>query len=514
MEGGIWYNPCIEAVRRGRAARVVRQAWYEWQIWYWDALRCGMRLGYDLTIEQTQKLTMTPELIQAIQILQFNTQELDEYVQEEMMQNPVIELDKSAEDGDADELSRSEQMDAKACEQADIDLREKVQEAEYDDISYRQWEYAPSSRDEVYSYEQFVSKEETLEDSLLLQLTFSSLKGEDLHIGRYLIEALDDNGYLTVTTAEAAQACHTTPQKVESVLDVIQTFEPAGVGARDLKECLIIQLAARGLLEDRVEYVILHHLEDLGENKLSKVAKATNLTVSQVQMIRDLIRTLEPKPGRSFASDSNIRYITPDVVVEKADGEYQVITNEYSAPHLMVSPYYSNLVHSATDDAELNKYLTEKYNAAIWLIKSIEQRKQTIFNVVDAVIRHQRAFFDYGPKYLKPLTLRQVADDLNIHESTVSRAINGKYMQTPRGVFEIKYFFSSGVMGGDGEGLSSNSIKSMIRDLVDAEDPQHPLSDQDMVKALSDKGIEISRRTVAKYRESMMIPSSSKRRRY
>lgn len=472
-----------------------------------------MKLGYDLTIEQTQKLTMTPELIQAIQILQFNTQELDEFVQDELMQNPVLEFDKTYDEKNRDEVSKSEEMDAKACEQADIDLREKVKEAEYDDISYKQWEYS-RDKDEDYSFEQFVSKEETLEDSLLLQLTFSSLKGEDLKIGRFLVEAIDDNGYLTVTTEEVAKVFQVETEKVEEVLDVIQTFEPSGVGARDLKECLIIQLAARGLLEDTVEYIILHHLEDLGENKLNKVAKALGLPIGQVQMVCDLIRSLEPKPGRSFASGSNVKYITPDVTVEKIDGEYQVITNEYSAPSLMVSPYYTNLARSALDDMELNKYLNEKYNAAIWLIKSIEQRKQTIFNVVDAVIKHQKDFLDHGTKYLKTLTLKQVADDLGIHESTVSRAINGKYMQTPRGVFEIKYFFSSGVTGSDGEGVSSNSIKSMIKDIIDGEDPKNPYSDQDMVKLLSDRGIEISRRTVAKYREGLNILSSSKRRRY
>ena len=472
-----------------------------------------MKLGYDLTIEQTQKLTMTPELIQAIQILQFNTQELDEFVQDELMQNPVLEFDKTFDEKNRDEVSKSEEMDVKACEQADIDLREKVKEAEYDDISYKQWEYS-RDKDEDYSFEQFVSKEETLEDSLLLQLTFSSLKGEDLKIGRFLVEAIDDNGYLTVTTEEVAKVFQVEVEKVEEVLDIIQTFEPSGVGARDLKECLIIQLAARGLLEDTVEYIILHHLEDLGENKLNKVAKALGLPIGQVQMVCDLIRSLEPKPGRSFASGSNVKYITPEVTVEKIDGEYQVITNEYSAPRLMVSPYYTNLARSALDDMELNKYLNEKYNAAIWLIKSIEQRKQTIFNVVDAVIKHQKDFLDHGTKYLKTLTLKQVADDLGIHESTVSRAINGKYMQTPRGVFEIKYFFSSGVTGSDGEGVSSNSIKSMIKDIIDGEDPKNPYSDQDMVKLLSDRGIEISRRTVAKYREGLNILSSSKRRRY
>ncbi len=472
-----------------------------------------MKLGYDLTIEQTQKLTMTPELIQAIQILQFNTQELDSFVQNELMQNPVLEYEGSEDKEKKDpDVSKSEAMDKKEAEEADFDLREKVKEAEYDDISYRQWEYS-KDHDET-SFEQFVSKEETLEDSLLLQLTFSKLKGCDMKIGRYLIEAMDDNGYLTVDIARVAKCFKVELARVERVLDVIQTFEPAGVGARSLEECLIIQLAAKGLLEDSIEYIILHHLADLGENKLNKVAKSTGLTISQVQLITDIIRTLEPKPGRQFSSGESIKYIVPDVTVEKVDGEYHVITNDGAVPHLMVSPYYSSLAKEAPNDEELSKYLTDKYNAALWLIRSIEQRKQTIYNVAQAVVDYQKEFLDKGAKFLKTLTLKQVAEALDIHESTVSRSINGKYIQTPRGVFEIKYFFSSGVTGASGEGMSSNSIKSFIKEIIDGEDPRKPYSDQDMVEILSRKGIEISRRTVAKYREGMNILSSSKRRRY
>ena len=469
-----------------------------------------MKLGYDLTIEQTQKLTMTPELIQAIQILQYNTQELEAFVQEELMQNPVLEYDST--ERKETEISKTEALDRKEAEDSDFDLREKIKEAEYDDISYRQWEYS-KDHDET-SFEQFVSKEETLEDFLLLQLTFSSLKGSDLKIGRYLVEAIDENGYLTADVCKVAKCFNVSMEKVEKILDVIQTFEPVGVGARSLEECLIIQLASKGLLEDSIEYIILHHLSDLGENKLNKVAKATGLTVEQVQMVTDLIRTLEPKPGRQYSSGETVKYVLPDVIVEKVDDEYQVITNEGTIPRLMVSPYYMNLAKQAPYDEELSKYLNNRYNAALWLIKSIEQRKQTIYNVVNSVVQHQKEFLDKGPKYLKTLTLKQVAEDLGIHESTVSRSINGKYMQTPRGVFEIKYFFSSGVTDSSGEGMSSNSIKTFIKEIVDSEDPKKPYSDQDMVEILSKKGIEISRRTVAKYIEGMNILSSSKRRRY
>lgn len=452
-----------------------------------------MKLSYGLTIEQTQKLTMTPELIQAIRILQFNTQELDSFVQEELLENPVLELD------------------GKKREEPPIDIQQKIAE-EYEHDNYKQWEY--SSDKEEYSYEQFVTKEETLEDFLLLQLTFSKLKGDELKVGRYLVEAIDENGYLTVTVEQVAKLFKMKYEDVEKILDVVQTFEPVGVGARDLKECLVLQLAAKGLLDEVTEYIITNHLEDLGENKLSKIAKSLGFPVSQIQMIGDLIRTLEPKPGRSFASDDNIKYIVPDVIVEKQDDEYVVVNNESSLPHLMVSPYYSSLTKESKNDEELSKYLTEKFNAALWLIKSIEQRKKTIYNVTEAVVKHQKEFLDKGPKYLKTLTLKQVAEDIGMHESTVSRSVNGKYMQTPRGIFEIKYFFSSGITVQNGEGMSSNSIKTIIKEIIDGEDQAKPFSDQDIVGILSEKGIEISRRTVAKYREGMNILSSSKRRRY
>ncbi len=456
-----------------------------------------MKLSYGLTIEQTQKLTMTPELIQAIRILQFNTQELDSFVQEELLENPVLEIDGKRKDDKT----------------VDIDIQERIKEDYNDEESYKQWER--SSDREEYSYEQFVSKEETLEDSLLLQLTFSKLEGYDLKIGRYIVEAIDENGYLTVPVEQIAAIFKTDSGKIDDILDVIQNFEPVGVGARNLKECLIIQLAAKGLLDEVTEYIILNHLEDLGNNKLNKIAKAVGIPVTQVQMVCDLIRTLEPKPGRSFAVGESVKYIVPDVFVEKMDGEYVVTNNESSIPHIMVSPYYNALAKEAKNDEELSKYITDKFNSALWLIKSIEQRKRTIYNVAAAVVKkHQKEFFDKGNKYLKTLTLKEVAESIGMHESTVSRSVNGKYMQTPRGVFEIKYFFSGGITGQDGTGVSSNSIKTIIKEIIDGENPSKPYSDQDIVGILSGKGIEISRRTVAKYREGMNILSSSKRRRY
>lgn len=453
-----------------------------------------MKLGYELTIEQTQKLSMTPELIQAIQILQFNNQELSEYVQNELLENPVLDAEKSY---DAQE----------------VDIREKIREADYEEQSFRQWEYSPDDDDD-YTYEQYAYEEDTLTDYLLSQLHFSSLKDRDADIGKYIIEAVDDNGYLTMSVEEIAKAVETDIFRVEDVLNFVQTFDPCGVCARNLRECLIIQFAAKGLLTDEIEYIIENMLEDLADNRITHIAKTLGMKNQEVQQIADLIKTMEPKPGRIFSSGEATRYVVPDIIVEKVNGEYVVTNNDTSLPKLMVSSYYNKLSAQAGKDEELNKYLNDRFNAAVWLIKSIEQRKNTIFNVASAVVKYQQEFFDHGEKALKTLTLKQIAEEVGVHESTVSRSINGKYMQSPRGVFELKYFFSSGVPGGDGQGVSSNSVKSIIKEIIAGEDPRKPYSDQDMVEILKGKGIDISRRTVAKYREGMNILSSSKRRRF
>ena len=454
-----------------------------------------MKLGYSLTIEQKQTLAMTPELIQAIQILQFNNQELSDFVQNELLENPVLESEKP-----------------QGIEE--FDIKDKIMEANYDADSYKQWEYSPNDDDNDFTYEQYVSVKSTLTDYLEEQIQFSKLKNTDLEIANYIVEAIDENGYLTVSVEEISENTNSDVKQVEKVLDVVQTFDPAGVGARNLGECLIIQLAARGELTDEIEYVIENMLEDLAANKIAVIAKTLGIKNSQAQQIADLIKSLDPKPGAKYDSEENTKYIVPDIYVEKIDGEYVVTNNDASVPRLMISSYYNKLSSEAKTDEELNKYLNNRFNSALWLIKSIEQRKQTIFNVASAIVSYQQEFFDKGEKYLKPLTLRQIADEVEVHESTVSRSINGKYLQSARGVFELKYFFTSGVHSDSGDGVSSNSIKSMIREMIKNEDPKKPLSDQFMAEALKEKGIEISRRTVAKYREDMNILSSSKRRRF
>lgn len=479
----------------------------------------SMKLGYDLTIEQAQKLVMTPELIQAIQILQFNTQELDAYIQEQILTNPVLEQS-SAEQ--TDESSHEEHEESFVLDKTetetktkedDFDWKEYIKDSQLDDISYKQGEYR-NDDDKDNNYERYVSSDTTLPEHLMFQLQLADCGRTLTKVGKYIIESLDENGYRTSTDEETAQATGVCAEKVMEALEIIHTFDPAGVGAKDLKDCLIIQLRQKGLLTDLFEEVINKHLEELADNRLGIIAKGMGIAAADVQIMSDIIRTLEPKPGRQFASQSETKYIVPDVIVDKVDGEYTITINDSSVPHLMLSSYYQGLLKDAEKDDKLSKYLSDRVNSALWLIKSIEQRKQTIYNVVAAVVKYQKDFLDKGSKYLKTLTLKDIAEEVGIHESTVSRSINGKYMQCPRGVFEIKYFFSAGVSGSRGEGISSNSIKEFIKEMVDKEDPKSPCSDQEMAERLKERGISISRRTVAKYRDEMNILSSSKRRRY
>lgn len=365
-----------------------------------------------------------------------------------------------------------------------------------------------------YPYEQHAANDVTLVEHLMFQLQFAPLCEAQRKTGKYIIESLDDNGYLTQSRSELAESLDLQPEEIEKVLAVIHTFDPAGVGAENLSECLLVQLASQDRLTELKQRVISEFLEDMAANRLAAIAKKLGMDTDQIQRIADEIRTLDPKPGRAFASQDETRYITPDVFVEKEDGEYHVIINEGSVPRLMVSSYYRQVLRESANDRSLAEYLNDRINTANWLIKSIEQRKQTIYNVVSAVVRYQRDFFEYGPKHIKPMTLKQIAEEVGIHESTVSRSINGKYMQSPRGVFEIREFFTSGVSADGGEGMSSKAVKSIIRDMVEKENPKKPCSDQYMADRMQEDGINISRRTVAKYREEMGIPSSQKRKRY
>lgn len=460
-----------------------------------------MKLGYNLALEQVQKLIMTPELRQAIQLLQFNCQELNEYLKKEIEENPVLEP--------VNMEIEYENIDDYHQEKDEIDWKEFIEN--YDDISYRP---TLDKNEKEYNYENFVSFSSSLKEYLLFQLNVLKLDSLDLMIGRTIIENIDDNGYLTVSVEQISEEMGLSNDRVENVLSTIQTFDPLGVGARDLRECLLIQIREDKARNPNIELIVRDYLDDLAYNRLSKIAKELNIDEGEVQEIYDYIRTLEPKPGRCYGDSlSDVKYIIPDVIIDYIDGEYVIILNDVTAPRLNINKFYREMLRKE-NDIEASEFLKEKLSSAMWLIRSIEQRRMTIYNVVKSILKHQKAFFEEGHKALKPLTLKEVADDINMHESTVSRATNGKYVQTPRGLYELKYFFCSGLSTREGDDISSTSIKAMIKEIVDGENPKKPLSDQKISELLKDRGISISRRTVAKYRDELDIPSSTMRKRY
>lgn len=458
-----------------------------------------MRLSYDLTLEQSQKLIMTPELRQAIELLQFNSLELKEYITNEMEQNPMLESSSSQDEFD--------DLD-KYTNDSDIDWKEYLEK--YDDISYRP---QVDKNIKEYNYESFVSYEPTLKEYLMSQLSYIPLRNKEHKIGENIIQNIDENGYLNISTEEIARFMKCKKEEVEVMLDIIQTFEPAGVGARNLRECLLIQVRNKNDVSQYTIKIIEDYLEDLGYNRIQKIAKELNLELQQVQDACDYIKKLEPKPGRAFGgSNDSVRYITPDAEIQLINGEIVVILNDITGPRLNINNYYKELMKSGGDKNTID-FLNEKFNSAMWIIRSIEQRRNTIKRVIESIIKFQKNFFVEGERALKPLTLKDIADDIDMHESTISRATNGKYVQTPRGLFELKYFFSSGILGEKGD-ISSISIKVTLKEIVDSEDPKKPYSDQKISELLKEKGVNISRRTVAKYRDELNIPSSSMRRRY
>ena len=471
-----------------------------------------MKMGFELNLSQTQKLIMTPELRQAIQILQFNNVELMEYVDKQLEVNPFLESmdNKNSESVSDDELSNDSSYEQDEFND-EIDWKEITEK--YDDLSYKYYE-KNSDSDEKQSFESYTSKKMSLKDHLMVQLGVSVKTNKEKRTGEFIIESLDSKGYLECSLQDISLLLNEDIVEVERILRLIQTFDPVGVGARNLGECLMIQLKEKGI-QDKNAYIIAeNYLEDIATNKIQKIAKELKISVNRVQGICDIIKMLEPKPSRGFIVDSdNIRYIVPDVTIEEINGEYIIIVNDNNLPTLTISNYYKDLINNL-NDKEANKFLSDKLNSSIWLIKSIEQRRMTLYKVTESILKFQRKFFDEGKTALKPLVLKDVADDIGVHESTVSRATNGKYVQTPRGLFELKYFFASSVGENYGEGISSTSVKTQIQKIINEENPQKPLSDQKIAEMLGDGGVNISRRTVAKYRDEMRIPSSSMRRRY
>lgn len=458
-----------------------------------------MKLSYDLTLEQSQKLIMTPELRQAIQMLQYTSLELNNYIKQEMEVNPLLEWEKPVEEV---QVVPDEEIKA---EESVIDWKEYLEQ--YDDISYKA-EVDKNTKD--YSFENYTSYGETLKDYLIEQLNMINIDASDYKTGEYIIQNIDNNGYLISKVEEMAEQLKHSPAEVETMLSVIQSFEPYGVGARNLKECLLIQLKEER--DYKLKQIVEDHLEDIALNKIALISKVLDISNSQTQEYIDIIKSLEPKPGRSFRGSEDVKYIIPDATIEEIDGEFFIFINDVTGPRLNINEYYKNLIKT-TKDQKTTEFLETKFNSAMWIIKSIEQRRQTMYKVIESVLKYQKEFFIYGDKSLNPLTLKDVAEDIEMHESTISRATSGKYVQTPRGLFELKYFFTAGLSGSSGE-ISTTSVKSIIKGIIKDEDPKKPLSDQVITDMLKAREITVSRRTVAKYREELHIPSSSMRRRF
>src|ERR1700726_4464232 len=356
-----------------------------------------------------------------------------------------------------------------------------------------------------------IPTQETLQQHLMAQLNQNVLNAIDRKTAELIIGNIDDNGFLQITPEEMALNTGLPQEDFENMLTLIQSFYPPGVGARDLRECLLIQLKREGRQASLEYKIISEHMQDLGKRRFPEIARRMGISVEQVQKCANNIARLDPRPGQVFAAAPQ-NYVLPDVTVEKVNGTYQVILNGEQIPHLRISNTYKDIMAQDRNGNEVKDYIRDKIRSGKFLIKSIHQRQQTISNIAHEIVKRQREFFDKGSAFLKPMTMVQIADAVGVHETTVSRAISGKYMSTPQGVFEMKYFFTPGYQTASGETMSNTSVKDAIQDLISRESANKPLSDQEIVKILSERGIPLARRTVAKYRSELgLLPSNLRR---
>jgi RNA polymerase sigma-54 factor len=480
-------------------------------------------------LKLTQQLVMTPQLQQAIKLLQLSRMELADLVREEMMENPILEdsvetaQEKPKVDVEAQEeakLSGETELPPPEVVVPDVTKEVKADGSSVGEIDWDTYleNYAtapplPASRsgnEELPSLEATLSKGTSLFDHLVWQLKLSNFSGLEEALAMEIIGNLDPDGYLKEPPwEELVEDSGLEPPRAEAVLRRVQEFDPVGVAARSLEECLLVQARVAGIDdEDIVVAIIKHHMGTLEKRNFAGIAKDLKESVEEVIEAVKVIMTFDPKPGRLYTTDEP-HYITPDVYVHKIGDKYFVVPNDDGLPKLKISSFYRSALAASPKARE---YIQDKLRSAQWLIRSIQQRQRTIVRVTESIIKFQREFFDKGIAYLKPLILRDVAEDIGMHESTISRVTTHKYVQTPQGLFELKYFFNSGISRTDGDNIASESVKDKIKQLVSQEDTRHPLSDQRLVELLREQNIDIARRTVAKYREQLGILSSSKRK--
>jgi len=478
-----------------------------------------MALDLRLTQRLTQQLVMTPQLRQAIKILQVSRAELESLIDQELTENPLLEESPEEREEVQQEAPAGEETydgasgDSEASEAADlreIDWKEYLESYGND----MQGSVSGCARDEEEDrrsmLENLPVRRPSLTDHLMWQLRMSSLTPEEEYVGALIIGNLDGDGYLRLSIEEVAFLANTDCDVAERVLACIQHFDPAGVAARTLSECLVIQLRELGVENSLAGRIVRDYLPLLESRRFDRLAKELGITPEAVSDAAKIISLLEPKPARDYG-DGDVRYVTPDVYVHKMGDEYVVTLNEEGLPRLRVSSFYRRMLGS-DESPEARGYIQERMRAATWLIKSIHQRQRTLYMVTQSIVKFQLEFLDRGVSCLRPLVLKDVAQDIGMHESTVSRATAGKYVHTPQGTFELKYFFTSSLRSGCGEDVSAESVKERIRVIIEGEDPRKPLSDQYIAKILAGENVDIARRTVAKYRELMGILPSSKRK--
>jgi len=473
-----------------------------------------MALDIRLAQKLTQKLVMTPQLRQAIKILQLPRGELDALINEELAENPVVE--RAEEEATPEEPVVAEEELAAAAAPEEIDWKAYLESYNEDMPALPPTGDSEGDEERQNTLENLLTRTESLTEHLSWQLRFSDLTEEEKQIASLIIGNLDVDGYLQASIKEIAASAGVSAELVERVLQIIQACDPPGVGARDLRECLLLQLRAQGLDDPTVEdptlalagAIVQDHLPVLEGRRFERLSKDLGATAEEVARAVKLITSLEPKPGRNFG-DGEVRYVTPDVYVDKSGDEYLVTLNEEGLPRLKVNASYRRFL---AEGGEAKEYVQEKIRAAAWLIKSIHQRQRTLLLVAQSLVKFQQDFLTYGVSQMRPLVLRDVAEDVGIHESTVSRAISNKYVATPRGIYALKQFFTTGLKGRQGQDVAAQSVKERIREMISNEDPARPLSDEEIVQALARDNINIARRTVAKYRESMNIFPSAKRK--
>jgi RNA polymerase sigma-54 factor len=481
-------------------------------------------------LKLSQQLIMTPQLQQAIKLLQLSRLELVDTINQEMEENPLLE-ETTPDELSIDEVHADVEEDVQSIDKEDSKALERATELtgegdgreEFDWNNYLE-DYGPvgvsydKPDGDAPTLDNVLTESPSLTEHLMWQMKLSPFTEEEMRVGSQIVGNLDQNGYLCATLTEIAALESVGEETVENVLKRVQEFDPPGIAARNLQECLLIQ--ARIFIKERnlLETIISDHLKDLELKNYVHIARRLKVPLKEVEIAVLLISKMDPKPGARF-SEERVQSIIPDVYVVKSGDDYKIILNDDGLPRLRISNFYREIMAGVggRDHAEEEngkKYIRDKVQSATWLIKSIQQRQKTIYRVAESIVKHQREFFDYGIDHLKPLVLRNIADDVEMHESTISRVVTNKYMHSHRGIFEMKYFFGSSIQRTSGDNIASKSVKEEIKQLVGKEDPKKPYSDCEIVDLLKGKGIDIARRTVAKYREMIGILPSSKRKKY